>query len=421
MIQLTFLGATNEVARSAIVVDTGLERILFDYGSNINETPPLHPNPIPGKLDAIFLSHCHLDHCGSLPLLFRNGQECPIYALDVTKKLSRVLLEDSMKIARKEGYDPGFDKKDVKTTIRSFVSIKYRQPIKLVRTKVTAFDAGHVPGSAGFLLQSENKNIFYTGDFNNSDTRLLKECDFDLPSIDTLITESTYARRNHPDRKTTEAKFVEMVNDTCANDGVAVVSGFAVGRLQELLLVLHNYKVKWPVYIDGMAKRITKIINEFPELLKHYKELKKATEKITFVNTRKRSKILKEPCVILTTSGMLNGGPVIDYIKKLHNKRNCSLFLTGYQVKGTPGRILVETGRYINSNVGLDLEMKMFVKQFDFSSHTGRDGLFKIIEKINPKKIFCIHGDNTVEFCEELKEKGYNVIAPTFPGEKFIT
>jgi putative mRNA 3-end processing factor len=133
-----------------------------------------------------------------------------------------------------------------------------------------------------------------------------------------------------------------------------------------------------------------------------------------------RNKIIRNPCVILSTSGMLNGGPIVWYIKKLFDDENCSLVLSSFQVEGTPGKILLETGKYINEKAGLDLKLKMFVRKLDFSSHLGKSELFEFIEKVNPEKVFCIHGDHTQEFALELKEKGFDAIAPLANNRIFM-
>jgi putative mRNA 3-end processing factor len=146
-------------------------------------------------------------------------------------------------------------------------------------------------------------------------------------------------------------------------------------------------------------------------LLKEPNSLDRALKKVDYVGSQKaRKKALKQPSVILTTSGMLNGGPVVWYLKKLYSDRRSSLVLTGWQLEDTPGKILLETGRFITKD--LDLEVKMFVKRLDFSAHAGRSELFEFVEKLSPEKIFCIHGDHTEEFASELREKGFNAVAP---------
>lgn len=411
MIQISFLGAMASVGASGILIDTGTEKIILDYGTKIQEIPPKFPLPVQGKVDAIVLSHSHLDHCGGLPIFYANGNGCPIYSINVVKPLIELLLLDSIKISREEGIELPFTKKDVRETIKNFVPIKYRVPFEVHKTKITPFDAGHIPGSMMPVLSSDKKNILYTGDFKTSNTRLLEKADTDLPDIDVLITESTYSDREHADRKSQEKELIRIIRDTLAVDGITLVSGFAIGRLDEILLVLDAYGIDYPVYVDGMAKKAITIINQYKNLLRYHKSLDRVLDKVEYVaNERMRKRILKQPCVILTTSGMLSGGPVAWYLKKLYSDRNCSLVLTGFQVEGTPGKTLLETGRYITEEV--DLEVDMLVRRLDFSSHLGRSELFDFIKKVNPEKIFCIHGDHTEEFAAELRQKGFDAVAP---------
>jgi putative mRNA 3-end processing factor len=411
MIRLEFLGALSFVGCSAVLVDTGKERIVLDYGTKLQEIPPKFPLPIQGKVDAVILSHCHLDHSGAVPLFNANHNSVPVYAKDVTRELCELLWLDSIKISREEGITLPFTKHDVERTVDSFSPVRFRQPFRIKDTKAMLFDAGHIPGSAMPFLDIGGKTILYTGDYKTVDSRLLKKADTDLPNVDVLITESTYAYRDHPERKSQEKQLVETINNTLAVDGVCLVAGFAVGRLDEILLVLDSYGIDYPLYIDGMAKKAITIINQHKRLMKEPGALDRALKKAEYIkDEKKRKKIIRQPCVILTTSGMLSGGPIAGYIKKLYDNRDCSLVLTGFQVEGTPGKVLLETGKFINKELNLD--MKMFVKRLDFSAHLGRADLFDFIEKVNPKKVFCVHGDHTEEFAAELKEKGFDATAP---------
>lgn len=413
MIRLSFLGACNEVGRSATLIETRNERILIDYGSKINVKPTQYPKKVNGRIDALLLSHAHLDHSGAIPLLFHEGKNFPIYAIDITKFFTRMLLLDSLKIARYEGEGEIFSKKDINKATRNFKAINYREPFKIGNVKVTAFDAGHIPGSAMYLVEANGKRILYACDFNLSDTRLIRGADLELPNIDVLITESTYAQREHPPREREERKFIETIEETLANNGIALISSFAIARAQEILLILDEYEVKEDIYMDGMAKKATRIINDYPQLQREYNQVEKALQRlgVKLVTHRLRRKILKKPCIVLTTSGMLSGGPVVNYIEKLHDRENCSLILTGFQVPGTEGAVLLQTGRYIHGD--LNLKVKMNVRKFDFSSHASRSELFKFARLVNPEKIFCVHGDNAVGFAQELKEEyGFNAVAP---------
>jgi len=159
-------------------------------------------------------------------------------------------------------------------------------------------------------------------------------------------------------------------------------------------------------------------MNQHKELLRDKNALDKALQKVTYIsNDKLRKKVLKTPSVVLTTSGMLSGGAVVWYLKRLYDQKNCSLLLTGYQLPETAGKILLETGRFVHKD--LNLEVKMFVKRFDFSGHIGRTDLFNFIKKQNPEKVFCIHGDHTEEFAQELREKGVEAVAPIASNRVF--
>lgn len=418
MVKLSFLGAMSTVGASGILVETGSERIVLDHGTKIQELPPKFPLPIEGRPDAVVLSHCHLDHSGGLGLFFTKNKSCPIYAIDVTKPLTEMLLRDSIKISDYEGIHLPFTKDDVQRTIRNFQAIEYRKPFKIGKTKVTPYDAGHIPGSMITVLECDGKKIMYTSDFNSDNTRLLKAADTKLPAVDVLITESTYSDRDHPDREKMEKELIKIINDTLARDGVTLISSFAVGRTQEMMLILHKHGIDYPVYMDGMAKKATTIINRYNFRLDEPGALDRALKKVTYISSANaRKRVLKNPCVILTTSGMLSGGPISWYLQKMYDDRDSSLILTGYQVEGTPGRTLLETGRYITEEVNVNL--RMFVRRLDFSAHVGRSDLFSFIEKLQPKKVFCVHGDHTEDFARELCDKGFDAVAPLANNRSF--
>jgi putative mRNA 3-end processing factor len=414
MIRLSFNGALSTVGASAVVVETPSEKIVMDYGTKVQEVPPKFPIPVEGRPDAIIATHCHMDHTGGLPIFFKKGNGCPIYATNVTKPLTEMLLNDSIKISREEGIDLPFAKPDVKKTIEHFKTVNYRQPFRIKSTEVTCYDAGHIPGSLmAFLKTSQKKSILYTGDLDTKRTRMLEKADTNFPKVDVLVTESTYSGREHLERKSQEKMLIQIINDTLAVDGTCLVAGFAVGRIDEILLAMDARGIDYPVFIDGMAKKGITIINSHKSMMREPNSLDRALEKAQYVEgDRMRKRLLREPCVILSTSGMLSGGPIVQYIRNLHGNKNCSLVLTSYQVEGTPGKTLLETGRYINEKEGLDLDVQMFVKHLDFSSHCGRTELFDFVEKVNPERVFCIHGDHTEEFADELKGKGFNAIAP---------
>ncbi len=385
----------------------------MDYGVKIEKKPIEYPEEIQGKINSILLTHAHLDHCGGIPYLFHQSQTCPVIGQEINRPLSRMLLFDSIKIAKYEGEKCRFGDHDVSRSLKKYQPVNYRKPFKIGKTTITSFDAGHIPGSSMFFLETDGKKILYTGDFNTEDTRLIGGCDWEIPSPDVLITECTYGGKEHPDRRNEERKFIEMVRETIANDGVAVVPCFAIARSQEVLLILDNYGIKAPVYVDGMTQKATNIINKYPHLLKEYNSVKNAMKamNVKFVeHPAQRKKIVKKPCVVVTTSGMLSGGAVVYYLKKLYDREDCSLILTGFQVPDSEGDKLLRTGRYVYGE--LDLKVNMHVKKFDFSAHASNSDLIDFIEKMNAKKVFCVHGDNTKGFAKELCSRGMDAVAP---------
>ncbi|MCS7093999.1 MAG: MBL fold metallo-hydrolase [Candidatus Aenigmarchaeota archaeon] len=405
---ISFLGAMSCVGASGILVESKGTRLVLDYGTKPRETPPKFPLPVENPT-AVLLSHAHLDHSGALPILTKK-YSTPVYSLDINKELVELLLEDSIKVSREEGYELPFSSFDVERTVKNFVDVRYNKKIKIGNFDVTFFDAGHIPGSSMIFLESEKTNLLYTGDFNVNSTRLIEGCEKDLPKVKNLIIESTYSDRDHPERVREEKEMVRIVDETVSNGEPVLIAAFAVGRSQEVLLILYSYGINYPVYLDGMAKKATTIINKYKNLLRDENSFEEALDFVTFVEPKNRKKLIKQPCVIITTSGMLNGGPVTYYLKKLHKREKSSLILTGWQIENTPGRILLETGKFIDGKE--EFEVKMNVNRLDFSAHAGRKELFNFIEKLNPDKIFCIHGDHTQEFAEELRNKGFEAFAP---------
>jgi len=252
------------------------------------------------------------------------------------------------------------------------------------------------------LLEVENKKIFYTGDIKLESTRLVNGCKLPKENIDVLIIESTYSNRNHPNRIKQEEKFKDEIDQALNNNEIALVPVFAVGRAQEILLILKDYANY--IALDGMAKEATEIILGYKKYLSNYMELKKIFNKIKKMkNNKQRDSIIKKPCIIITTAGMLSGGPVVHYIKKIHERKESRIILTGFQVEGTHGKTLLDTGVFKNEDIEIPVRCK--ISKFDFSSHAGKNELFEIMKKLKPKKVFCVHGDKCKEFAKEIENK----------------
>jgi putative mRNA 3-end processing factor len=429
--KLQCLGASKEVGRSAFLLK-GKDNILFDYGLKLNPTikdvegipssNTEYPLPIEDYLDGIILSHAHLDHSGAIPSLYKTGNS-PLFLTKATLDLSDLLWKDTIKIAKFEKTDPIFDEEDIAQAHNSAFYVDFRKPIKITQNSVlTFYDAGHILGSAISVLEIEGKKIMYTGDFRSSKSALFNGYDKDLPKVDILITETTYGQEDHENREKLEKEFIEKIKETIQNNGSVIIPAFAIERSQELISILYKYKINKiaPIFLDGMSTKATKIFTTYPEYFSNYKDFKKGVRKIEFVKKHKqRKKIVDQQCIIITTAGMLEGGPVFHYIKELGYDPKNRIILTGYQVEGTNGYRLLNTGKLIIDNE--EFKPKADVFKTSFSAHADKSEILELIEKVKPKKVICVHGDEDTifDFKKELESKNKNidVIAPNLGDE----
>ncbi|ODS42342.1 MAG: hypothetical protein MSIBF_03170 [Candidatus Altiarchaeales archaeon IMC4] len=401
--KLKFLGACREVGHSGVLLKSSGANVLMDYGSKVKNE---ETNPVaPGKINALVVSHSHLDHCGMVPMLYK-WQKPPIYATELTHRTSHILQYDSVKIVELRNKMNGekrqfYTDEDVDSMGRSEVPVDYKKAHNIGNgISIELSDAGHIPGSSSILLESEGKRVLYTGDINLGKTYLTGGAD--IPKADVLITESTYGNVEHPNRKETEKHFLEAVRNTVDRGGVALVPAFAVGRSQEVLMMLSGMD---DVYLDGMGKRVTELYLKYPEFMRDSDALSSAVENARFVqHNRERDKIIKKPCIIVTTAGMLHGGPVVYYIRKLRKDTSSSIILTGFQVEGTNGRLLAEQGHIVDRMDNTRIDVDMEVWKFNFSAHGDEKDLKEIVRRANPDKIFVVHGDpeNCVPFAQSI-------------------
>ncbi len=407
-------GAGKEIGRSSFVLNVENEHILMDYGVKLMENESEYPVPLDVKLDAMVLSHAHFDHSGFVPHLFVDNPTS-VFTTKPTLELSKMLWFDSMKIAQQEGEQAPYNKSHIAAAETNVFGMHYNKPVDVTKkTRLEFVDAGHILGSAMCKLNFGEKTFVYSGDFMVPPIRLhsgadLKGCGV----VDYLLMESTYGNRMHPDRDKVIHEFMTKIRETLDRGGHAIVAAFAIGRSQELLDILFEHGVDAPVFIDGMARKATEIYDAFPQYNKKPKVVRRMLEQLNFVkHPGIRKQTLKEPSVIVTTAGMLEGGPVMYYLGKLHDDERSSLLLTGFQVPGTKGRKLLETGR-IELDHGV-VEPKMDIQRFDFSAHSGKDDLVKTVNTLSPEHLILIHGDEKIsaDFTRELREQGFKVSNP---------
>lgn len=420
---LHFLGACREVGRSGVLVEENKKRFLLDYGVRMNDEV-MTPLPVQGFLDGAILSHAHLDHSGNLPALY-SASESPCYMTEATLPLIDLLIKDSLKVNEMKGNVMPFGHAELKRMKRKAALLKYGKPRMIAPSvDLELNDAGHILGAASASLRfngGKGRHLVYSGDFKLEDTRLHKAAYAGYKDVDALIIESTYGDRSHPPRKQVEEDFVNACREVCDNDGNVLVPVFAVGRAQEVVTALHAHHFEYPVYMDGMATTASEIMLEYPAYVRDFREMYGALKEARWVSgQRDRHDVLTGPNVIVSTAGFVQGGPAVNYLLKLKDIPNSALFISGYQVEHSPGRGLLENGRFRYEN--FDIDFRDFdIRFFDFSAHAGREDLERFATKLSPSVAFVMHGDEPAalalgKWIED--ELGIYVEVPKF-GERF--
>ena len=426
-VRITILGAAQEVGRSSILVETAESRILLDFG--LNPARGLSPNAFPRldliglepeDIDAVIVSHAHLDHCGLVPYLFKYGYRGPVYATEATRDLMILLLKDFLEVTEREGKEPPFSMRDVETMLLHTLTLKYNVVTDIAPdVRLTFYNAGHILGSAIVHLHIGNGfyNVVYTGDFKFGKTRLLEKADASFPRVDTLIMEGTYGASDQPRREEAEQQLISIVKRTLERRGKVLIPSLSVGRAQEIMLILAEAMKsgklpKVPVYIEGMIQEVTAIHTAYPELLsrnvrQHLDSGENPFEYETFIRLEgkePRTEIVEkpEPAIIIATSGMLTGGPAVEYFKLMAPNPDNSIVFVSYQVEGTLGRKIKDGMRevtFVNSYGKVEiLKVKMEVYAVEgFSGHSDRQQLLDYLKAVEPKpsKLVLVHGEGS--------------------------
>ncbi len=398
--EFQFLGGASEVGRLGMVLKSGPTSTLFDYGL-LPKDPPQYPIPAP-PVDGMFVSHAHLDHTGMIPWITRR-QDVDVVLTPPTADVADLLLQDSLKIADAEGFDAPFDDHDLRTARRRFRTIDFQDNVDMGELEITAHPAGHIPGATMYEVNG-NQTMLFTGDLHTLSTDLVWGA---KPiKCDTLFVESTYAGRQHPERLKSEYAFLKKVEQVVNRGGIALVPSFAVGRTQDIILTLA--KARHEVWLDGMGKKVNSIYVEHPEYIRSAKALRQAMHRVKVVDGPRTRELAGRGEVIVCTSGMLDGGPVLHYLDLIREDPKSAILLTGYQVEGTNGRKLVDTGHI--DLYGVDVDIKIEWQKFDFSAHAGHDELVRFIEGCDPRRVVLMHGDQRELLAEALE--GREVVLP---------
>jgi KH/beta-lactamase-domain protein len=425
-IRIVALGGFREIGRSCLLVQSPNSKILIDCGLNTATTDPMRAYPYLNMmgfsikdLDAVVISHGHMDHMGFLPYLFAYGYDGPVYCTPPTRDLMVLLQQDYINLMKKVfNMEPLYSKKDIHKELRSIITVDYNEVVDITpEIKMTLYNAGHILGSASVHLHIGEgaHNLVYTADQKFGFTKLFDPATTKFPRLETLLIESTYGGRNDRglSRFESEKNLTSLIKETIERRGKVLVPVFAVGRSQEIMLVLEDFMrrnpdLNFPVYIDGMVLEASAIHTAYPEYLREQLQRKILSDNSPFESpmlklakgTDRETIADGEPAVILAPSGMLNGGPSVEYLKLMAEDPKNLLTFVGYQSALSLGSKIQRGQREIQI-VGDDgktktLDIKMQVETAEgFSGHSDRAQLMAYLKNLRPtpERVITMHGD----------------------------
>lgn len=429
IVKVTFFGGAQEVGRSCVMVSTEKTRILLDAGVKLGEVEE-HPTITDKELssiDGIFISHAHLDHIGYLPHIYTAGYKGQIYTTKPTMELTNVLISDYMRISEPRDVS----KEGLNRLGKSWKVVEFKEEVKLKDLTIKFYPSGHIVGSSLISVSDGKNTLIYSGDLNLAKTKLLEGADMKGMAAKTLIIESTYGARKDifPNEGVIAQHTLKSIKETLSLGGKVIIPSFAVGRAQEILLMLDDYinsglLPKVPIYVDGMINKAMRIHRH--NVIYCRKELQrrilmsdydpfKSENFIPIESKIQRAKAVSqtESCIIVTTSGMLTGGPVLFYLSKLGGNPINKMILVGYQAEGTPGRQLQDGVRRLKLEK-MTINVQLTVESQHLSAHADRPQLERAIKSVNGlRTLFIMHGEKSKS--EELREdmaSKYRAIVP---------
>ena len=425
-IRLTSLGASRQVGRSCFLLQTPVSKILVDCGIDVSSSgkdkyPYLEaPELDLLAIDAVVLSHAHIDHSGLIPYLYKMGYKGPVYMTPPTRDISALLALDFIGVAYKQAAAPIFKSSDIRTMVKHSICLNYNEVTDITPDiRITMYNAGHVLGSAmiHFNIGNGLHNYLYTGDTKYGKSRLLDPAVAYFPRLETLQIESTYGGKDRtaPPRKETEQQLIDYVNKIISRGGKLLIPELGLGRAQETMLVLEdamiNNKIpKVPVYIDGMIWDINAIHTAYPDFLSNSVRSSIFADNNPFTSDtfkqvgshqERRNVIEGGPCVVLATSGMLVGGASVEYLREFADNPKNGICFVCYQGVGSLGRQIQDGIKEVVFSVNGKEEraqMKLEVTNLEgFSAHSSRNELMAYISQINPKpkRVIIIHGEQS--------------------------
>lgn len=426
-IRITFLGGSSQVGRSCYLLQTEESNILLDCGVDVSapesdaypflQAPELKIE----QLDAVILTHAHVDHSGLIPLLFKYGYRGPVYCTAPTRDISALLALDFISIGQMENRKPLYETTDVKEMVKHTITLNYEEVSDITPdVRLTFYNAGHTLGSAMAHLHIADglHNLLYTGDMNFETSNLLATATTKFPRLESIIVEGTYGGKENilATRKESEDYLKDIIRNTLEKKGKVLLPVLGVGRSQEIMLILEKAMregemPKVPIYIQGMVWDIIGIHTTYPDFFNsrvrqqifHKNENPFLSDIFKYVGSQKEMTEVKEggPCIIMATSGMLMGGASVEYFKALAEDPKNSLVITSYQGVGSLGRRLQSGEKEILFHEGkkqMPTYVKMEIYSIEgFSGHSDRNQLMNFMHRINPrpKKVLVVHGERS--------------------------
>lgn len=427
-IRIIALGGFREVGRSCCMLHTQDSKVLIDCGvdvsSDSNGSPYIHlPEVLPLEtIDAVVITHAHLDHSGLTPLLYKYGYDGPVYCTPPTRDLMTLLQMDYLKVAAADAKKVPYSSEHIRNVIKHCITLGYGDTTDITPdVRLTFHNAGHILGSstAHFHIGEGLYNIAFSGDIKFEKTWLFDPATNHFPRIEAAIVESTYGGRDdfQPSRKEATDRLKDIIQRSMQKKGKVLVPVFAVGRSQEVMIVLENlYKAKEipkiPVYLDGMIWEATAIHTAYPEYLNNKLRnqifqmgenplMADIFKRVDSMDMRQKIVADEDPCVVLATSGMMNGGPIMEYFKEWSQDERNTLVFVGYQAEGTLGRRIQRGSKEIPINIAggiATLKINMNIETCDgFSGHSDRRQLLNYISSMSPhpERIIFGHGEES--------------------------
>jgi len=435
-VRMTTMGGFRQVGRSAALLTTRESKVLIDCGldPNSDATPYFAiPEAQPlSDIDAVVVTHAHLDHCGTLPALFKYGYEGPVYCTPPTRDLMALLQLDNIKLGFGEAKKLLYEAQHVRKEILHTITLKYNETTDIAPDiRLTFHNAGHILGSAiaHFHIGDGLHNVAFSGDTKFEKTWLFNPANNRFPRLETLVIESTYGGHNdmQPTRNDASEQMRELLGQAISRGGKVLIPVFAVGRSQEVMLVIEELMRTGriptiPVYLDGMIWEATAIHTAYPEYLNSQLRaqifqqnenpfMSPIFKRVETAAMREEICHSPDPCIVLATSGMMSGGPVMEYFREWCDNKDNSLLFVGYQSDGSLGRTIQRGRKEITLSAkgrSIDLQIRMNVITVDgFSGHSDRKQLMKYISSLDPKPDRIVIGHGEDRKCTDLASTIY--------------